>query len=70
MNEIDYRALYEQEKHHREEAERKYEDLVSRVKPLLTTLDTMAEPMKRVEKVLQELARLQKPDSIGDGHEV
>lgn len=70
MSETDYKALYEREKRHREEIERKYNELVSRVRPLLQTIDQMSEPARQIEGVMQEFAKLQKSESVGDGHEV
>ncbi|GEM_PF-2879623 len=67
MSEIDYQALYEQEKRRREDVERKYDNLVTRVKPLLDTVSKMAEPARMIEEAMQELARIQRLDSGGHG---
>ena len=63
MSETDYKALYEQEKHLREEAERKFNELKERVRPLIESIDKMSEPARRIEEVMQEYAKLQKAES-------
>ncbi len=62
--------MYEQEKQRREAAEQKYEELVNRVRPLLESVDRMSEPAHKIEEAMKEYAKLQKTESVGDGHEV
>ncbi|HEX7724629.1 MAG TPA: hypothetical protein VF438_02750 [Candidatus Paceibacterota bacterium] len=53
MPEHDYKALYEAEKLRREKAERKYDDLVELVRPLLRTVDEMRRPLEEIQRTMQ-----------------